>query len=86
MFVFDTALGVTNIDSIAGFASGTDHIQLALAMFGGIGVTGALSATAFASGAGMTSASNADQHVIRQVRYIMMRTVQAVGPLWLLQL
>lgn len=64
MFVFNTALGASNIDSIAGFASGTDHIQLALAMFGGIGVTGALSVTAFASGAGMTSAANADQHVI----------------------
>jgi Ca2+-binding RTX toxin-like protein len=63
-FVFDTALGATNVDSIAGFATGSDSIQLALAMFSGVGAAGALSATAFASGAGLTAAATVDQHII----------------------
>ncbi|MEQ1589018.1 MAG: calcium-binding protein [Gallionella sp.] len=63
-FVFNTALGATNVDSIAGFVPGSDAIQLDFAIFGGAGATGVLSSTAFASGAGMTAAATVDQHII----------------------
>jgi Ca2+-binding RTX toxin-like protein len=63
-FVFNTALGAGNIDTIADFSSGSDHIELSQAIFGGIGTGGTLGANAFASGAGVTSATTADQHVL----------------------
>jgi Ca2+-binding RTX toxin-like protein len=64
VFVFNTALGATNVDTITDYTSGSDSMQLALAMFGGIGATGALSATAFVSGAGLTAATTEMEHVV----------------------
>lgn len=63
-FVFNTALGAANVDTIADFASGNDHMQLDLNVFGGIGATGTLSSNAFGSGAGMTAAATVDQHIV----------------------
>ncbi|MGE0798665.1 MAG: Ig-like domain-containing protein [Lautropia sp.] len=45
-FVFDTALGSTNIDRITDFVAGTDRIELDDAVFAGL-ATGTLSAAAF---------------------------------------
>ena len=62
-FVFDTALnGLTNKDSIQGFNVVDDQIKLDAAIFGAIGVT--LDTNEFTSGAGITTASTADQHII----------------------
>ncbi len=64
IFVFDTAPGVTNIDTIKGFLSGTDKIQLDTAIFSAL-TSGTLVAAEFASGAGAAAvASNADQHIV----------------------
>jgi len=63
IFVFNTAPGASNVDTITDFTSGSDSMQLALAMFSGIGATGALSATAFVSGAGVTAATTAEEHI-----------------------
>jgi Ca2+-binding RTX toxin-like protein len=62
-FVFNTALGATNVDTITDYTSGSDSIQLAHAMFSGIGATGTLDATAFVSGAGVTAATTASEHI-----------------------
>ncbi|NOT81739.1 MAG: hypothetical protein HOP01_03295 [Gallionella sp.] len=63
-FVFNTALSATNVDSIVGFATGSDAIQLSLVQFGGVGTAGTLSAAGFGSGAGMTDATTINQHII----------------------
>ena len=63
IYVFNTALnGLTNKDIIQGFNVVVDQIKLDAAIFGAIGVT--LDINEFTSGAGITSASTADQHII----------------------
>ncbi len=50
-FVFDYALGPTNVDTIVDFTRGTDHILLDNGAFFGIGGRGPLSAAKFVNGA-----------------------------------
>ncbi|WP_279333299.1 calcium-binding protein, partial [Sphingomonas paucimobilis] len=59
-YLFDTALGRSNIDTIYGFTSGQDRVALDRKIFEGLNV-GTLSASAFAVG---TSASDADDRII----------------------
>jgi Ca2+-binding RTX toxin-like protein len=59
-FVFSTALGGGNVDTLADFASGTDSIELSQSVFSALG-TGTLSTTAFVQG---VAATTANQHVI----------------------
>ncbi|MEX8519820.1 MAG: putative Ig domain-containing protein [Leptothrix sp. (in: b-proteobacteria)] len=61
-FVFNTALNATtNVDTISDYAVGVDHIDLAVAMFGGAGAIGALLAASFYSGAGLSGSTSAAQ-------------------------
>ena len=60
-FVFTTALGVTNIDSIKDFSVVDDTISLSLAIFTAAGPLGQLLASAFNSGA---AATDADDRII----------------------
>ncbi|HVV94141.1 MAG TPA: CAP domain-containing protein [Hyphomicrobiales bacterium] len=60
-FVFDTALGANNVDTISGFAHGSDQIDLDHAIFGGIGSRGALKAGFFHAG---TAAHDGNDHII----------------------
>lgn len=64
VFVFDIPATARTADTIADFTKGNDSIELSLAGFNGIGVAGALSALAFGSGAGMTAAATASQHIV----------------------
>lgn len=64
IFVFNTTLDSANVDTITDYTSGSDSMQLALAMFSGIGATGALSAAAFVSGADLTAATTASEHIV----------------------
>jgi Ca2+-binding RTX toxin-like protein len=59
-FEFSTALGGGNVDSIADFQPGTDHIYLDHSVFSGL-ATGALAAGAFQTGA---TATEADDRVV----------------------
>jgi len=58
--LFDTALGGGNVDTLAGFVSGTDRIWLEDSIFTALG-TGALPASAFVLG---TQAGDADDRII----------------------
>ncbi|QNQ10072.1 beta strand repeat-containing protein [Sphingomonas alpina] len=58
-FVFDTALGTANVDTITDFVHGTDRIELDQSVFAGLGL-GTLSASAFSNG----PATTADQHIL----------------------
>ncbi|HTU11240.1 MAG TPA: calcium-binding protein [Allosphingosinicella sp.] len=49
-YVFTTALGPNNVDTIAGFQSGVDRIWLDNAVFTALGASGALSPNAFVTG------------------------------------
>lgn len=60
VFAFSSALGAGNVDTVIGFASGSDHIQLSSAIFGGLG-TGPLATGAFATG---TAAADADDRIV----------------------
>ena len=61
-FVFNTALGAANVDTIADFVSGTDKVALDDAIFGGgIGTPGAFNANAFFAG---SAAHDADDRII----------------------
>jgi Ca2+-binding RTX toxin-like protein len=63
-FWFTTALNAaTNLDHITDFAS-VDTIDLENAVFTSLTTTGTLSANAFASGAGLTSAQDADDRIV----------------------
>ena len=63
VFVFDTALNeLTNKDIIQGFNVVDDQIKLDAALFSAIGV--ALDTNEFISGAGITTAATANQHII----------------------
>ncbi len=58
-FVFTTATGAANIDSIVGFVAADDTIQLDNAIFAGLGLaTGALAAGMFNTGAAATQADD----------------------------
>jgi serralysin len=59
-FAFTTALGGGNVDTVADFVSGTDHIELAKSIFTALGV-GTLSSTAFAQAMAATTAA---QHIL----------------------
>ena len=59
-FVFDTKPPSNSRDNITDFTHGTDHIDLAHAIFAGIGSSGTLSAADFALGA----ATTASQHIL----------------------
>ena len=48
-FVFDAALGSTNIDAIAGFVSGTDKLVLDDDIFKALGVTGTTAGVALSN-------------------------------------
>ena len=58
--LFDSALGGGNVDTLAGFVSGTDRIWLEDSIFTALG-TGALPASAFVLG---TAAADADDRII----------------------
>ncbi len=60
-FLFDTALGATNIDTITDFSVGQDMINLDRTIFKTIGADGALAAGAFYAGA---AAHDADDRLI----------------------
>ncbi len=60
-FVFDTALGPTNVDQISDFTAGADKIKLENAIFTALTSTGALAAGAFQLG---SAASEADDRVV----------------------
>ena len=65
MFVFSTALGAGNVDSVADFVLDSDHLQLAASVFGGLGPTNqALGASLFASGAGTVAAADAATRIV----------------------
>lgn len=59
-FAFSTALGLNNVDTVVGFVSGSDRIQLSSGIFGSI-TAGTLSTSAFVRG---TRANDADDRII----------------------
>jgi Ca2+-binding RTX toxin-like protein len=63
-FWFNTALNAaTNVDHVTDFAA-VDTINLENAVFTSLTTTGTLSASAFVSGAGLTSAQDADDRIV----------------------
>lgn len=60
-FVFSTALGASNIDSIMGFQVGVDRVELSSPIFAAAGPLGALAANAFTVG---TAATTTDQRIV----------------------
>jgi serralysin len=54
-FIFDSALGTTNVDRISSYSVTDDAIRLDDAVFVGIGAAGTLAASAFTTGAVATS-------------------------------
>ena len=62
-FVFNSALGATNIDRISDFTDGQDKIRLDDAIFVGLTVAGVLDPNAFVANAS-GQAENASQHII----------------------
>jgi Ca2+-binding RTX toxin-like protein len=57
-FIFNTALGATNVDTISGYSTTADTILLDDAIFVGIGATGtSLAVSAFTSGPGAVATS-----------------------------
>ena len=60
-FVFDYALSGVNVDTIADFVTGIDHIELASAIFSTAGGAGLLASAAFFAG---TAAHDADDRII----------------------
>jgi Ca2+-binding RTX toxin-like protein len=63
-FRFDTALGATNVDTVADFVVADDTIQLENAIFTALTTTGTLGAGSLRAGAGVTSAADADDFVL----------------------
>ena len=69
MFVFSTALGAGNVDSVADFERGIDQIHLAALVFAGLGPAyQALGASLFASGAGLVAAADAATRIVFDTR------------------
>jgi Ca2+-binding RTX toxin-like protein len=65
IFRFDTMLNVsTNLDTITDFATGADDIQLENAIFTSLTAAGALNASYFIGGAGVTAAADANDYLI----------------------
>jgi Ca2+-binding RTX toxin-like protein len=64
IFDFSAAPGTNNIDTVLDFLAGTDTLRLDLDVFAALGPAGALAASAFQSGAGLTSAQEADDRII----------------------
>ena len=65
MFVFSTALGAGNVDSVADFVLGSYLLQLAVNLFGGLGPSNqAVGASLFAGGAGMVAAADAATRIV----------------------
>lgn len=63
IFVFDTALNAaTNVDSIADFHHGVDHINLQQTIFAALGA-GSLNAANFNSGTGTPNGLDADDFI-----------------------
>ncbi|HEX8668732.1 MAG TPA: calcium-binding protein [Allosphingosinicella sp.] len=60
-FHFDTALGVTNVDTIQSYSVADDTIKLDRAIFTGITANGALAASAFVTG---TAAGDGDDRIL----------------------
>ena len=58
VFIFNTALGAGNVDSITDFSAGQDKMWLDHLTFDGIGSSGALATTAFALGAHAADAND----------------------------
>jgi Ca2+-binding RTX toxin-like protein len=64
-FVFDAAANaLTNIDTILDFVSGTDKIEFSAAVFAGLAGSGPLTEAQFWSGAGVTTAHDADDRFV----------------------
>lgn len=59
-FAFTTPLGAGNVDTVADFVSGKDHIELAKSVFSALDV-GALSSTSFSQA---IAATNPNQHIL----------------------
>jgi len=57
-FVFDTALGASNVDDILDFVVADDTIQLDRAIFSGVAANGTLAASAFVAGTAALDASD----------------------------
>ncbi len=64
VFVFDTATGSTNVDTITDFTSASDKIQLSKTIFTAAGTTGDLLSGAFWSGAGVVAGHDADDRFV----------------------
>lgn len=62
-FVFSTALGASNVDTITDFAVGVDRIHLENAIFTGL-AAGTLSAAAFAANASGTAVDGSDRIIV----------------------
>lgn len=63
-FVFNTALGASNVDTLTDFSVGIDQIQLDDAIFTSLLGSTTLASSRFRSGAGITAAADADDYLI----------------------
>ncbi len=64
-FVFNTAPGAANLDTIGDFSAAADMIQLSKSVFTGLGMPAfALPTEAFHSGAGVTTAADATDRIV----------------------
>jgi Ca2+-binding RTX toxin-like protein len=63
-FVFNTAPGTTNKDTIADFVDGTDLVVLENAVFAAFVTTGTPDSASFASGSGLTAAADASDRLV----------------------
>jgi len=63
-FVFDSAPGASNLDMITDLVSGTDVIELDMAVFQGFSLPGTPDAGLFLSGVGLTAAGDSDDRLI----------------------
>lgn len=63
-FVFDSATGTGNIDTIIDFSSGTDHIALSQSVFAALTALGAITSAQFFASASATAAHDADDRIV----------------------